>query len=138
GTIFLVAFQLIPIVYTVNVAFTNWSTGHIINKQSAIKQIQITSLQESANGKSYTIAPAEDSHHHLVLLMTDDATGATYVGSSKSLAPVPKSDFTITKGGVITAAKGYTVLKGAALNGIDRELTALVVPSGGQNGIRAQ
>ena len=32
GTVFLVAFQIAPILYTVNVAFTNYSTGHIISK----------------------------------------------------------------------------------------------------------
>ncbi len=32
GTIFLVAFQVIPILYTFQVAFTNYSTGHIITK----------------------------------------------------------------------------------------------------------
>jgi arabinogalactan oligomer/maltooligosaccharide transport system permease protein len=137
GTVFLIAFQLIPIIYTINVAFTNWSTGHIINKPAAIKQIRITSLAESANGKSYTIAPAKDKDGRLVLLMVDDTTGATYVGSSDSLKPVPKTEFSI-KDAVITGAAGYTLLKGADLNGIDSQLAALVVPSGGQNGIRPQ
>ena len=30
GTVFLLAFQVIPILYTINVAFTNYSTGHIL------------------------------------------------------------------------------------------------------------
>jgi arabinogalactan oligomer / maltooligosaccharide transport system permease protein len=138
GTIFLVSFQLIPIVYTIDVAFTNWSTGHIISKTAAIKQIQITSLAESANGKSFTMAPARDADGNLVLLLKDDSSGATYVGSAKELEPLPKSDFALSSDGVITAVKGYKLLKGADLNSVDRDLTALVVPSGGQNGIRAQ
>ena len=32
GTVFLIAFQVVPIVYNVNVGFTNWSTGHILVK----------------------------------------------------------------------------------------------------------
>ena len=37
GTIFLLAFQVAPIVYTVRVAFTNYSTGHILTKTQAIR-----------------------------------------------------------------------------------------------------
>src|SRR6187399_2289309 len=32
GTVFLVAFQLVPIVYTINVAFEEYAVGHIITK----------------------------------------------------------------------------------------------------------
>src|SRR5262245_52897816 len=31
GVLLLLAFQLIPIVYTFNVAFTNYSTGHVLS-----------------------------------------------------------------------------------------------------------
>ena len=61
GTLFLVGFQIVPIIYTIDVAFTNYSTGHILKKAEAIPQIQLTSLQPPANGKQYTMAPARDS-----------------------------------------------------------------------------
>ena len=32
GTIFLLGFQVIPVLYTVEVAFTNYSTGHVLEK----------------------------------------------------------------------------------------------------------
>ena len=60
GTVFLIAFQVIPIIYTVQVAFTNYSTGHILTKADAVKQIELTSLQPPANGKTYTMAVAQD------------------------------------------------------------------------------
>src|SRR5215204_6207721 len=36
GTIFLIAFQITPLLSNVNVAFTNWSTGHNLTQQEAI------------------------------------------------------------------------------------------------------
>ena len=60
GTLFMVAFQIVPIVYTVEVAFTNYSIGHITTRAAAIKQIELTSLQPPANGRQYTMAPARD------------------------------------------------------------------------------
>src|SRR3954467_15587234 len=51
GTFFLVAFQVIPILYTVNVALTNYSTGHVVSKAAAIKQIEQVTLAETGSGK---------------------------------------------------------------------------------------
>src|SRR6185503_11826252 len=41
GTVFLLAFQVAPILYTVSVAFTNFSTGHILSKPDAIDTIKV-------------------------------------------------------------------------------------------------
>src|SRR5690242_20494358 len=46
GLVFLTAFQIAPIIYTVNVAFTNYSTGHILTKGQAVLAIQQNSLQQ--------------------------------------------------------------------------------------------
>jgi len=85
GTVFLLAFQVAPIVYNVNVAFTNWSTGHITSKADAIRGIQVNSLAESPDGGSYVMAPARESGGDLVLLLVDDATGKGYVGTRERL-----------------------------------------------------
>ena len=110
GTIFLAAFQLAPIVYTVEVAFTNYSTGHITTKPDAIHQIQLTSLQPPPNGKQYTMAAARNSDGDLVLILRDDASGKDYVGTKKGLTPLRAA--AVTSGALgITAAKGYTIVK---------------------------
>jgi len=136
GTVFLVGFQVFPILYTIRVAFTNYSTGHITTKPDAIKQIQLTSLQPPANGKSYTMAPAHDSSGHLVLILQDDATGKTYLGTTKSLSPLPAGTVKAA-GGAIESAKGYTLLHGIALFNVDKQLQTFVVPVG-RAGIRPQ
>jgi arabinogalactan oligomer / maltooligosaccharide transport system permease protein len=109
GLVFLVAFQIAPIIYTVNVAFTNYSTGHILTKGQALQSIEINSLEQPPNGAVYTLAYAHDSGGHLVQLLQDQDTGKTFVGTPKKLTEVPKSDFTIS-GGTITGAKGYTLV----------------------------
>jgi len=109
GLVFLAAFQIAPIVYTVDVAFTNYSTGHILTKGQAIQAIQLNSLQQPPNGAVYTLAYARDSGGRLVELLQDQTTHKTYVGTPKKLLAVPQSDFTIS-GGAITGAKGYTLV----------------------------
>jgi len=139
GTFFLIAFQVIPVAYTIDVAFTNYSTGHILNKASAITQIEQVTLAQTGNGRSFTMAPAHDASGHLVLLLSDDQTHRTFVGTPKSLIPVPASTFKRGSGGAIVGATGgYTVLTGAALIDASSQFTTFIVPSGGSNGIRAE
>jgi arabinogalactan oligomer/maltooligosaccharide transport system permease protein len=138
GTVFLLAFQVVPILYTIQIAFSNYSTGHVISKDAAIKAIKINSLQPPANGRQFEMAPARDSGGHLVLILHDDASGAVYVGTKKGLTPLPKSDVTVSDTGQPTAAKSYTLVKGAELFDLDAQLKALVVPTQGDAAIQAQ
>ncbi len=88
GTIFLLAFQVIPIIYTVDVAFTNYSTGHVITKSDAIHQIQLNSLQPPANGRRFRwrsrATPAGSSSS----ILQDDASRKQYVRTQKGLTPL--------------------------------------------------
>ena len=136
GTVFLVGFQLIPIVYNASVAFSNWSTGHNLTKEEAIRTIQETSLAQPPNGAFYTMTPAREDGT-LVLLLVDQATGKTFVGTEDGLTTLAPADATV-ENGAITAAKGYDVLKGEGLAGIDQELATLVVPAGGDSFVRAE
>jgi arabinogalactan oligomer/maltooligosaccharide transport system permease protein len=109
GAVFLIAFQIAPIIYTVDVAFTNYSTGHILTKGQAIQSIMLNSLQQTPNAQQFTLAYAHDSSGKLVELLQDQATLKTYVGTQTKLTAVPKTTFTI-KDGQIVAAKGYKLV----------------------------
>jgi arabinogalactan oligomer/maltooligosaccharide transport system permease protein len=137
GTLLLIAFQVIPILYTFNVAFTNYSTGHILTKAQAIKGIELTSLQQPNNGKTYTLGVAQSGSGY-VLILEDQASGKSYVGTDKGLTPLPPGAVKAS-GGQIVSAQGYKLLSGLALfNAVDGPLQKLVVPVGHGAGIRAQ
>jgi arabinogalactan oligomer/maltooligosaccharide transport system permease protein len=139
GTLFLLAFQLVPIAYTIEIAFSNYSTGHVIGKRDAIAAIQVNSLQPPANGRQYAMAPARSSSGDLVLLLRDDSSGAVYVGTKKGLEPLAKGDVTVSPDtGQPTAAKGYTVIKGAQLFTLDAQLRTFTVPTKGDAAIQPQ
>jgi arabinogalactan oligomer/maltooligosaccharide transport system permease protein len=137
ATLFMIAFQIVPIAYTIDVAFTNYSTGHISSRSDAIRQIQRNSLQPPANGKQYTMAAARDPHGSLVLILKDQVSGATFVGTKKGLTPIPESSVKTGALG-ITEAKGYRILKGNELFALDTTIRALEVPTTGQSAILPQ
>ena len=138
GMIFLIGFQIIPILFTINVAFSNYSTGHILTQGQAIAAIKINSLEPPANGRQFDLAPARDSSGNLVLLMHDETGGKVYVGTTKGLTELPKSDVTLGETGQPTAAKGYTLIKGAELFALDQQLRDYKVPTTGDAAIQPQ
>jgi ABC-type sugar transport system permease subunit len=131
GTIFLIGFQVVPILYTINVALSNYSTGHILTKNEAIAAMKINSLQQPANGRQFDMSVARTSSAKLVLLLHDPATGKVYLGTPKGLTELPRSAVTIGPTGQPSAVRGYTLVKGAALFSLDRQLRAYKVPTTG-------
>jgi arabinogalactan oligomer/maltooligosaccharide transport system permease protein len=138
GTVFLIGFQIVPILFTISVAFSNYSTGHILTKNQAIAAIKTNSLQAPANGRQFDIAPARDSSGNLVLLMHDEGSGKVYVGTKKGLTELPKATVMIGPTGQPSAAKGYTPIKGAALFSMDQQLREFNVPTTGDASIQPQ
>ena len=137
GTLLLLAFQVIPIIYTINVAFTKYSTGHILSQEEAIAAIKTNSLAPPPDGKSYFMAPAKDESGKLVLLLADEDTGQVFAGTREKLAPLAEDTVTVTPDG-ITGASGYQLVKGNELFTLDRELSTFTIPTGGSAAIRPE
>jgi ABC-type sugar transport system permease subunit len=138
GTVFLIAFQLVPIVYTINVAFQQYAVGHIITKGEALKAIEENSLAQPDNGKTYTMAPAKDSSGNLVLVLVDDTSGKPFVGTSDGLQPLADDAVKLDDVGLIKAVAGYQLLKGQELVNSDTALTNFKVPVGNGGAVRAE
>jgi arabinogalactan oligomer/maltooligosaccharide transport system permease protein len=137
GLLLLIAFQVVPIVYTVSVAFTKYATGHILTKDEAVAAIKTTSLAPPENGKSYVMAPARDASGRLVLLLLDEDSGAAFAGTHEKLEPIPKRDVQVGPDG-ITGAAGYKLVKGNELFTLDRQLSTFTIPTGGTAAIRPE
>jgi arabinogalactan oligomer / maltooligosaccharide transport system permease protein len=138
GLVLLLAFQVIPIVYTVKVAFTKYATGHILTKSEAVAAIKSNSLAPPENGKSYLMAPARDADGKLVLVLVDEDTGSTFVGTHDSVKPLPKADVGVNGDGEIVSAKSYKLVKGNELFTLDKALSTFTIPTRGSAAIRPE
>ena len=61
GTLFLIGFQIVPIVYTVTTAFTNFGDGHRGSKEEAIAAIEGASITQAPGSTVYQLAIGTDS-----------------------------------------------------------------------------
>ncbi|MGK5738270.1 ABC transporter permease subunit [Micromonospora sp. URMC 103] len=134
GTLFLVAFQVFPVLYTASTAFTNFGDGHRGSKEEAVVAIQTASVKQVQGSTEYALSVATEGDPAtgpLVFLVTDPATGAVSVGDAEGLRRLDAGDVTVAPGGKVTAADGYTVLNVGQASARSQEITELVVPTAG-------
>ncbi|WIM94632.1 ABC transporter permease subunit [Actinoplanes oblitus] len=134
GTVFLVIFQLFPVLYTAGTAFTNFGDGHRGSKQDAVVAIQTASVTQVPGSTEYALSIAttgDPATGGLVFLITDPATKKVSAGDGSGLKQLPAGDVTVTSSGKVTAARGYTVLTVGQASARSKEITEFAVPTAG-------
>jgi arabinogalactan oligomer/maltooligosaccharide transport system permease protein len=138
GTIFLLAFQVVPVVATVSTAFTNFGDGHRGTKQDSITAIQTSSVERVAGSTDYTLTIAttgDAATGPLIFLLYDPKTKTVQQGTEEGLTPLTGA--TVTATGKVTAAAGLTILNAGQASQRSKELETFTIPTTG-GGIKSQ
>lgn len=131
GTIFLILFQIIPVVFTVATAFTNFGDGHLGTKDEAIASIERGSVQQVPGSAQYVLTIATDGDPAtgaLVFLLVDPDTKTAQRGDADGLSPLPDAAVN-ERGKVTTAPDGLTLLNANQVGGRSAELDTFFVPT---------
>ncbi|NUT36166.1 MAG: ABC transporter permease subunit [Hamadaea sp.] len=129
GTVFLVLFQVLPILYTISTSVTNFGDGHRGSKDDAVVAIQSTSLKQVDGAPEYALSPALRDGDLVFLLVATDAAGAkkVQVGTADGLADLPGASVGLT--GKINEAPGYEILSAGDAAARQEEIGAFAVPT---------
>jgi len=133
-------FQILPVLYTVSTAFTNFGDGHRGSKQDAIVAVEGASVKQVPGSTVYVLSLATEGDPatgDIVFLLTDPATQTAYVGTADGLQELPAGEFQQSPAGKITEASGYTVLSVGQANARSQDITSFSVPTD-QGVIRSQ
>ncbi|MFC5817741.1 ABC transporter permease subunit [Nonomuraea harbinensis] len=128
GTVFLIAFQVFPVLYTVTTAFTNFGDGHRGDKAAAITAIERGSVRQAPGSPEYQLTTALRGGE-LVFLLVDPATKQVRLGDAGGLSPLPGAEVGVT--GKVLRAPGVTVLTAPQAAARGEEIAALTVPTDG-------
>ncbi len=113
GTVTMAVFAVLPIVYTVYIAFTNYSTGHVLSKEEAIAAI---SNEGYTDYDAFTVQVADDSSGKRVYLLerfnAEGSAVASYVGDEAGLTEV-------TERYVLNEANQYEPIPPAGYTAVD-------------------
>lgn len=132
GTLFLIAFQVFPVLYTASTAFTNFGDGHRGDKADAVVAIQTASVTQVPGSTEYALSVAttgDPATGPLHFLVTDPATGTVSAGDASGLRELPAGDVTVNSAGKVTAADGYAVLNAGQASARSQEITDFAVPT---------
>ncbi|GAB3719149.1 ABC transporter permease subunit [Nocardiopsis nanhaiensis] len=137
GVLFLMAFQIFPVLYTMSTSMTNMSDGHRGAKEQAIASIEAYSVVRDDDSPEYvlTVATTGDPETgDLVFLLTDSEDNA-YAGTEDGVSELPGAD--VDQAGKVTDAFGYTILTPNEVNARSDDLQAFAVPTDDGAGIRS-
>jgi arabinogalactan oligomer/maltooligosaccharide transport system permease protein len=124
GLVFLLIFQLFVIVYTVYVSFTNYGSGHNIDKSEAVTQILTNSVDRVPGSAAYPVAVLSKGGTLYLLATAPDGTAK--IGSAdKHLEPANDATF---DNGKAVSVPGYTTLTLPQLLAQQQAVTSLAVP----------
>ncbi|MFI6925651.1 ABC transporter permease subunit [Nonomuraea spiralis] len=128
GTVFLIAFQVLPVLYTVTTAFTNFGDGHRGDKAAAVTAIETGSVRQAPGSPEYGLTAALRGDE-LVFLLVDPKTKQVRLGTPEGLTPLEGAQVGVT--GKVLSAPGVTVLKAPEAAARGPEISALSVPTPG-------
>jgi arabinogalactan oligomer / maltooligosaccharide transport system permease protein len=132
GTLFLLAFQVFPVLYTMSTAFTNFGDAHRGSKEDAIQAIEGASIQKVEGSTDYrlTVATTGDPvTGDIVFLLADPETRQAQVGTLDGLEPLAADGLQFSPEGNVTQAPGYTVLTIGAAGAREEDLADFSVPT---------
>ena len=132
GTLFLLAFQVFPVLYTMSTAFTNFGDAHRGSKEDAIQAIEGASITKVEGSTDYRLAVATEGDPitgDIVFLLTDFETKQSQVGTSDGLEPLPPEGVQLSPLGNVTEAPGYTILTIGAAGAREEDLADFSVPT---------
>ncbi|MFC0099347.1 ABC transporter permease subunit [Micromonospora marina] len=133
GTLFLIAFQVFPVLHTASTAFTNFGDGHRGSKDDAIVAVQTSSVKQVPGSTEYnlTIATTGDpATGSLTFLLSDPKTQEVFAGDADGLRKLDAADVEVSSlSGKITAADGFTLLNIGQASSRSDAITALIVPT---------
>jgi arabinogalactan oligomer / maltooligosaccharide transport system permease protein len=127
GTLFLTAFAIYPVIFTIYNSTTNYGTGHNVNQAQAIAQIEKQSVGSSEGAVHYDlqiIAQGDAATGKLAFLLTDP-DGKRSLGTDQGLAPLTVDK--IIKDGRRDTIAGYVALNTGAAQARETDVKALVV-----------
>ncbi len=129
GIVFLIAFVVVPILYTVVMSGFKFQTGNIITKPDAITQILARSVKADPSGQAYDITLGRYKGH-IAALMRSQTDQAVSLATEQGITPLAAGTFTTDANGVPNAMPGFTALTPDEVANMGDAVQALRFPDG--------
>ncbi len=122
GMLFLFAFVVGPILYTVAMSGFQYSTGNYISKPDAISRIIATGIRPDANQTTFDIIVGEDSAKNLEILASDPTNKVYFLSTATTKTDLDPTVLAVDENGDATKAPGFHPLTPDQQNAVDQKI----------------
>ena len=136
GVLLLVAFQIYPALFTGYVAFTNYSTGHILNKDLAIDVLLSNSYQSAPDAQPLAAQIARDKATGEVTLLVQRVPGEVTAATKKGSRLIPQSEVKFDENGSLNRVEGFEFISEDEGYTLLEDLSAILAPLGQNQFVR--
>ncbi len=123
GMVMLVAFVVVPILYTLTMSTYEYRTGNYISKEQAIERITLSAVEQTEAGLAFDIKLGRTDSGELAMLATDYETGKFFLATKETFTELSPDQVTLNDFEVAVAAPNFQRISSARLNQIDAELS---------------
>lgn len=130
GIVFLIAFVVVPIVYTVAMSGFKFQTGNILTKDEALTQVIARSIKADPSGLAYDITLGKYKGGYAAL-MKSQTDGSVSLGTEQQITPLTAGSYKVDANGVPNAYTGFAPLTPDEASALGDKLQELRFPAGG-------
>jgi arabinogalactan oligomer/maltooligosaccharide transport system permease protein len=124
GMLFLFAFVVGPIVYTVVMSTFQYQNGNYISKDESIAQIKLLGVEGDEAGTSFDVVVGRDGSGNLAILASDILNKQYFLSTAQSKTDLFLGDLEINSDGVATSAPDFVSIQDSERGALDSELSS--------------
>jgi arabinogalactan oligomer/maltooligosaccharide transport system permease protein len=123
GLLFLAAFSLGPVLYTLGMSGFQFQTGNYISKDAAIERIKLLGVQSDESGTTFDVIAGRDESGNFALLASDPfVTKQYFISTPNNLIKLDSFTLALNSDGIATEAPGFKPFTNQELRQVDQTL----------------
>jgi len=124
GMLFLFAFVIGPILYTLVMSTFQYQNGNYISKDESIAQIKLLGVEGDEAGTSFDVLVGRDKSGELAILASDLLNQQYFVSTAETKTDFFANDLILNSDGIATSAPGFTIVSDTERVTIDASLSS--------------
>jgi len=124
GMLFLFAFVIGPIVYTLVMSTFQYQNGNYISKEESITQIKILGVESDEAGTAFDVVIGRDAAGKLAILASDLLNQQYFISTQTTKTDFFASDLELNSDGVAVSAPGFVPVQDSERGSLDSSLSS--------------
>ena len=124
GMLFLFAFVLGPVIYTISMSTFQYQTGNYISKPQAIERLLDLGVVSDENAPSFDVVIGKNSAGKLAILASNSEIKRYFISTKENITEYNAADLTLDENGIAQSAPGFSPLTGVEKSQLDKEIAA--------------